>query len=379
MPKILYLITEDWFFASHFLVMARTARQQGLDVAVATRVDEYGDRIASEGFRVIALDSDRKSLRLSDGLRNLVRAYGIIRKERPDIVHCIALRPVVLGGIAAKLAQAKNLVLAPTGLGHLWTDMGPLIGLIRSVVRVVVGSWLRGPRTRYLFENRDDPREFGLSVDDADITIVGGSGVNPNEFPFVPEPPAPPVKIAVVARMLKSKGIAEAVEAVQRVRMLGAPVELSLFGEPDAWNRNSLTEAILRDWSTLPGVRWHGSIPDVARVWQEHHIALLLSYREGLPRTLVEAAAAGRPIVATDVVGCREVVRDGKEGFLVPLGDVEAAARALIKLAADACLRARMGMAANARFHESFTEEAVTRTIGTLYRMLAHPRPVSGE
>src|SRR3974390_1257053 len=292
MPKILYLVTEDWFFASHFLIMARAARQLGLDVAVATRVTEYGDRLASEGFRIIALESDRRSLRLSDGVRYLVRTCQIIRSERPDIVHCIALRPVVLGGIAAKLARVKSLVLAPTGLGHVWTEPRSLYRLFR--VRVVVGSGLRGPHTRYLFENLDDPREFGLHSEDADVTIVGGCGVDPSAFPFVPQPPAPPVKIAVVARMLKSKGIAEAVAAVERARSLGAPVELSLFGKPDPRNPNSLTEDTLRSWSTVPGIRWYGHVPDVARVWQEHHIALLLSYREGMTPALVEAAAPWR-------------------------------------------------------------------------------------
>ena len=373
MPKILYLVTEDWFFASHFLIMARAARQLGLDVSVATRVTEHGDRLASEGFRIIALESDRKSLRLSDGVRYLVRTYQIIRGERPDIVHCIALRPVVLGGIAARLARVKSLVLAPTGLGHVWTELRPIYRLVRSAVRVVVGSWLRGPRTRYVFENLDDPHEFGLKSEDADVTIVGGCGVDPIAFPFTPQPPAPPVKIAVVARMLKSKGIAEAVGALERARTLGAPVELGLFGKPDARNPNSLTESALQRWSTAPGIHWYGHVPDVARVWQEHHIALLLSYREGLPRALVEAAAAGRPIVATDVVGCREVVRSGKEGLLVPLGDIEAAARALVKLAGDAGLRERMGRAANTRFHEAFTADAVARAVGALYRALADP------
>jgi glycosyltransferase involved in cell wall biosynthesis len=373
MPKILYLVTEDWFFASHFLTMARAARQLGLDVAVATRVTEHGDRLSSEGFRIIALESDRKSLRLSDGVRYLVRTGRIIRSERPDIVHCIALRPVVLGGTAAKLARVKGLVLAPTGLGHVWTESGPLYRLVRSFVRVVVGSRLRGPRTRYLFENTDDPHEFGLDSEDADVTIVGGCGVDANAFPFVPQPPAPPVKIAVVARMLKSKGIAEAVAAVECARSLGAPLELSLFGEPDPRNPNSLTESALRRWSTAPGIHWYGHVSDVSQVWQQHHIALLLSYREGLPRALVEAAAAGRPIVATDVVGCREVVRNGKEGLLVPLGDIEAAARALVKLAGDACLREHMGRAANMRFHEAFTADGVIRAIGGLYRSLADP------
>jgi glycosyltransferase involved in cell wall biosynthesis len=379
MPKILYFITEDWFFMSHFAAMARAAREEGFEVTIATRMNKDADRIAGEGFRWIALDTDRKSLRLIEGLRNLLRSYGIVRRERPDIVHCIALRTIVLGGTAAKLAQAKALLLAPTGLGYLWLEPGSAIAIIRSLVRVLVGSWLRGPRTHYLFENRDDPHEFGLGPDDPDVTIIGGAGVNESKFPLVSEPPSPPVKVAVVARMLSSKGIREAIEAAQQARRMGAPVELSLYGEPDASNPSSLTESMLREWSKIPGVNWHGLIPDVARVWQEHHIALLLSHREGLPRTLVEAAASGRPIVTTDVVGCRELVRNGQEGFLVTLGDRDAAAQALAKLALDASLRQRMGLAAHARFRECFTEDAVRTTIKQLYRRLAHLQAHAGS
>ena len=173
--------------------------------------------------------------------------------------------------------------------------------------------------------------------------------------------------------MIRPKGIAEAVEAVARARQLGSPVELSLFGRPDPSNPLSISEETLRQWSAQPGITWYGHSADIAKVWADHHIALFLSsYPEGLPRTLVEAAAAGRPIVTTDAPGCREVVRDGIEGFLVPPGDVEAAAQALVRLANDPALRARMGAAANARFYERFTEAAVQQTVKTLYRSLVH-------
>ena len=296
-----------------------------------------------------------------------------MREQRADIVHCIALRPVVIGGVAAKLAGTGALVLAPTGLGHLWIESGIAVRLARKIVRVIVGSWLRGPRTRYLFENRDDPQEFGINPDDADITIIGGAGVDPVKFPPSEAPVAPPLKVAVVARMIRPKGIVEAVDAVQRARAAGAPVELHLFGDPDPDNPRSISQDILAQWSQEPGITWHGNEANVARVWREHHVAMLLSYREGLPRSLVEAAAAGRPIVATDVAGCREVVRDGQEGILVPLGDVEASARALTTLAADPDLRYRLGAAANARFHERFTADAVRQKVRNLYLSLAPP------
>ena len=170
--------------------------------------------------------------------------------------------------------------------------------------------------------------------------------------------------------MIKPKGIAEAVAAVQRARELGAMVELHLFGAPDLSNRTSYADADLRRWAVDPGIHWHGATDDVARVHREHHIAMLLSVREGLPKSLVEAAAAGRPIVATDVPGCREVVRDGREGCLVPFGDTDAAAQALVRLAGDRGLRLRLGAAAHARFQERFTVDAVKAVFIQLYRSM---------
>src|SRR5262249_33774626 len=149
--------------------------------------------------------------------------------------------------------------------------------------------------------NRDDPPEFGLDSDSAAVTVVGGAGVDPTVFAPSEPPPAPPGKVAVGSRMIRPQGIVEAGDAGRRARPAGAPVELHLFGDPDPANRRSIPEAVIAQWAKEPGITWHGRVNDVAQVWREHHIALLLTYREGLPRALVEAAASGRPIVATDV------------------------------------------------------------------------------
>ena len=373
MPKILYLVTEDWFFVSHFLPMAQAARDCGLQVVVATRVRADGERLKAEGFSVIAIESRRGSFSPLRSLRDFIQALKIVREERADIVHCIALRPVVIGGVAAKLAGTGALVVAPTGLGHLWIERGIAVRFARRIVSAIVGSWLRGPRTRYLFENRDDPREFGLDPDERRRHHRRRRRRRPGKISCSEAPPAPPLKVAVVSRMIRPKGIVEAVDAVRRARAAGAPVELHLFGDPDPDNPRSIPQATLEQWSAEPGITWHGHEADVAQVWRQHHVAMLLSYREGLPRSLVEAAAAGRPIVATDVAGCREVVRDGQEGILVPLGDIDAAARALTTLAADPDLRYRLGAAANARFHERFTADAVRQKVRNLYLSLAPP------
>jgi glycosyltransferase involved in cell wall biosynthesis len=366
MPKLLYLVTEDWFFVSHFLPMARTAKAAGFEVVVATRVRDQAERITAEGFRVVVLENERRSFGPFEAMRGFSRMARIVRRERPDIVHCIALRMVVLGGLAARVGGAKRLVLAPTGLGHVWSNDGPIERIARALARLIVGRWLNGPATRYLFENTDDPREFGL--DPAKVTVVPGAGVDPNEFAPAAEPEVPPLRVAVVARMIAPKGIAEAVAATRRARLLGAPVELHLYGAPDPSNRRSCTEAELRRWSTAAGIVWHGPTRDVARVWRENHVAMLLTwYREGVPRSLIEAAACGRPNITTDAPGCRDLVRDSREGFLVPLRDSEAAARALVELCGDANLRQRLGLGARARFLEHFTEDAVRQAVAAVY------------
>jgi glycosyltransferase involved in cell wall biosynthesis len=367
MPKLLFFHSEDWAFLRHFVPMARAAQAAGFEVAVAVRVRKDAHRLEAMGCRVVPLEAERSSLGPLEILRNAARMARIVKAERPDVVHCINLRTVVLGGLAARLAGAPSLVLAPTGLGHLWIENGPAERVARPLARFLIGRVLRGPRTRYVFENSEDPHEFGLDPASTEVTVVGGSGVDPALILLTPEPPAPPVKMAIVGRMLIPKGIAETVEAVRRARAQGAPIELNLYGEPDPSNRRSFSADQLRRWAAEPGIAWHGPTDDVARVWRENHVAMLLSHREGLPKALVEAAAAGRPIVASDVTGCREVVRDGIEGLLVPRGDVDAAARALARLAGDAALRARLGAAAHARFIDRFTERAVIRTMTEFY------------
>jgi glycosyltransferase involved in cell wall biosynthesis len=370
MPKLLFLISEDWFFVSHFLPMARAAREAGFEVVVAARMRAHRQQLEAAGCRVIPFEIERGSVAPLAVLRGLKRAYDIVRTEKPDIVHCIALRMIILGGIPAKLAGARSLVLAPTGLGHLWISDGLNDRLMRWATRVLVVPMLRGPHTHFLFENSEDPPELGLDAAGSDVTIVPGAGVDPAAFPRMPEPPPPPpLRVAVVARMIRPKGIAEAVEAVRLAQDMGAPLELDLYGGRDPENPLSIAEADLRRWSQQSGINWHGVTNDVPAVWHDHHVALFLSsYREGVPRTVTEAAACGRPIVTTDAIGCRELVRHEVEGLLVPPGDVAAAARALHRLAGDTALRARLGAAAHRRFLERFTEDAVRSAVSELYR-----------
>jgi glycosyltransferase involved in cell wall biosynthesis len=371
MPRILYFAPEDWAFVSHFLPMAQAARACGFEVVIATRINRHGAALIGEGYKLVALKGERGRLSPWRLLKSFREMAQIVRAEQPTIVHCISFQMAVLGGLAARTVSGPpGIVLSLTGLGYGWVESGVVAAMVRAVVRAAVGFLLWPGGTICVFENAEDPRELGLDPAGSEVVLAGGAGVDPAAFPSSPEPTAPPVKVALLARMIRSKGIAEAVAAVSRARELGANIELSLLGAPDPSNRASLTEADLQRLASEPGIHWRGHVDDVPGVFKEHHIAILLSVREGLPKCLVEAAAAGRPIVATDVPGCREVVRQGREGYLVRFGDIEAAARALVQLAGDPALRQRLGKAANARFRERFTVAAVKGVFEDLYHRM---------
>ncbi|GJD36959.1 glycosyltransferase family 4 protein [Methylobacterium aerolatum] len=369
--RLAFVATEDWFFASHFLPMARRAVAMGLDVVVIARVRAHRAAIEATGAKVVALEAERASLNPMGAGYAAGQLAAILKALKPDIVHCIALRAILIGGTAAAMAGIPARIFAVTGLGLI----GARNDRIGRTGRLALKALIRGPlatrRTRFLFENPSDALALGLDPSDGTVTIVGGAGIDPALYAPRPLPPAPPLKVAVVSRMLWSKGIDLAVEATRLARAEGAAVELSLVGAPDPDNRKSITEADLRSWSR-EGVAWHGPSADVPAVWADHHVACLPSRGgEGLPRSLLEAAACGRACLTTDVPGCRDLIRDGTEGFVVPPDDAAALAAALTRLAADPALVASMGAAAHHRIETGgYTEEAVAEATGRLWRSL---------
>ena len=365
--KLAFVVTEDWFFASHFLPMARAARELDLDVAVITRVRDHRQMIEGTGARVVPLEAERRSLNPMAAGYAAGQLASILKAEKPDMVHCIALRGILVGGVAASMAGIDRRVYALTGLGFLGARQDRVGKLAQRAIRLLIRA-LATRRTHYLFENSDDPRLLGLDPASPQMTIVGGAGVDAEHFFPEPFPPAPPLRVAVVARMLWSKGIDLAVEATRAARLKGVDIELSLYGAPDPSNPKAIPEQTLLDWNSEPGIAWHGPTQDVAAVWRDHHVACLPSRGgEGLPRSLLEAASCGRPIVTTDVPGCRTLVRDQREGFVVPPGDAAALTAAFMTLATTPGLVARMGRAARERVLDGFTERDVMETVKKLY------------
>lgn len=371
--RLLFVVTEDWFFVSHFLGLARAARDAGYVIGVAARFTKHRALLEAEGFRLFALNGDRGSLSIVTALREIWAIYAAIRQFRPHLLHLIAMRAIALGGLIGMICPRLNVVVAPTGLGFLFTSRTRIARLARSLLKRLVRFYHWTKRGHLVFENAEDPLRFKLEPESRKVTLLGGAGVDTALFPAQPMPPSPPVKLALVARMLKSKGVMPSIRAVLAARSEGAPVELHLYGDVDPANPRSETREALHTWSQVPGIFWHGHVSDVPAIWRDHHIAILLSDREGMPRSLAEAAATARPIIATDVTGCREIVRDGETGFLVPPGDEPAVVVAIKRLVGDADLRMRMGEAGRAHFETRFTLQAVSAAMLDVYARLLEP------
>ena len=391
-PKLIFLVTEDWYFWSHRLPMARAARDAGFAVAVATRVREHGDRIRGEGFGLHGLPWRRRG----DGTLGAARAVAAIaalyRRERPDIVHHVALKPVLFGGLAVRLAfpwrtgprlagprrtGRPTSIAAVNGLGSGLGAEGGLARLARPMIDRGLGWALRRAAGggRVIVQNPEDGAALaGIGIAREKLVLIRGSGVDTAHFAPLPEPAGPVVTVALVARMLRSKGVFEAAEAVRRLRAQGLAIELVLAGPTDD-NADSLDDRALAALATEPGIAWLGRVEDVREVWRRAAIAVLpSSYGEGVPKALLEAAACARPIVASDMPGCREVVRPGETGLLAPPRDVGALAEALAALAGDPARRAAMGRAGRALVEREFGEGRIAAETLALYQAVLRER-----
>ncbi|HEY3918864.1 MAG TPA: glycosyltransferase family 4 protein [Stellaceae bacterium] len=372
--KLIFLVTEDWYFWSHRLPMARAAQEAGFDVAVATRVATHGARIEAAGFRLLPLRWRREELGLWSSLLAIIEIYRLYRRERPFLVHHVAQKAALLGGIAALLARVPRVVSIIAGIGYVGTSPSRHAQLIGAASRLLWPVLLLRRNCRVIVQNDEDRRAIAaLRRAAADrIVVIRGSGVDLDHFRPLPEPPAPPVTAAYVGRMIAIKGVATLVAAQQGLWQQGVALQLLLAGAPDPANPSSLDAGTLAAWSKLPGIRCCGHVEDVREIWAGAHLAVLASDGgEGLPKTLLEAAAVGRAIVATDVPGTRDVARAGINAILVPPGDAPALAAALGKLAVDPEKRRAYAAAGRVLVAEGFSEAAIAAATVALYRALS--------
>ncbi|MEK9569986.1 MAG: glycosyltransferase family 4 protein [Paracoccaceae bacterium] len=371
--KILYLLTEDWFFCSHFIERATATQAAGYEVVIVAREREHGERIRAAGLRFIGLEFERRSMNLQTELRQFWQILKLYRHERPDLVHQVSHKPILYGTVAALITGVPAIVNAPVGMGYIFSSEDWRARLLRPFVCMAYRFLANPRRSRVIFENGDDLKIFVNwgAVRASDAVLIRGAGVDLNRFRPVARKNPTPV-IALVGRMLRDKGVNEYVTAAHQLHDEGVVARFLLVGAPDPINPSSIPSKTLEAWHGRKGLEWLGWCEDIPRLLEKIDVMCLPSYREGLPKSLIEAAACGLPIVTTDTPGCREVVRHGDNGFLVAVGDIQQLAEVLKQLIQDPEMRHRMGSSGAEIAAKEFSSDLVIAETLSLYEKLPH-------
>ena len=373
-PCLLFVVTEDWYFMSHRLGLALRARAAGWRVVVAARESDRAAAIRSAGLEFIALPFERALTYPWRDLRLLWTLRGVMRELAPDLVHLVSLKPILLGGLAlGSLPKPCPALLAFTGLGYIFSSRAGLARILKPLVMALLALVARRDDAWVLAQNADDLallRAHGMAIT-GHASIIAGAGLDLEEFPLTPLPPRTQALVVLPARVLRDKGVYEFVAAAARVRAVHAEVRFALVGAHDMANPGAVDGRDVARWVAAGTVEWWEHRRDMAAVYAQAYIVCLPSYREGLPRALLEAAACGRPLIATDVPGCREICIDGETGLRVPARNVEALVEALLRMLGDAALAASCAQAARAKVEAEFTLDHIAMQTLALYRQLS--------
>ncbi len=363
---ILYVVTDDWLFVSNRLPMARAAQAAGFDVHVATRIQSKADAIRAEGFTLHPVPF-RRGLSPAALIASILELRRLKRALSPVVIHHVGLQTCVPGGISS-LGMATPQINAATGMGYAFTGTSVRARILRNVISALLVFLLNRENSFTLVQNPDDRRVLeSIGINPNRITLIPGSGVDTDTLKPLPEPDGP-ITVGFAGRLLVEKGIRALVAAHRILRERGSGINLLIAGDPDLANPSSVSLEEARRWNDEPGVTWLGHVDDIASLWRRSHIAALPSHREGLPKSLLEAAALGRPLIAADAPGCREIAIHERTGLLVPIEDPQALAEAIATLATSAELRARYGCAARQLVTDTMSDKAVGAATVALYQ-----------
>ncbi len=373
-PKLLFVVTEDWYFLSHRMPTVRGAQQAGYDVAVVTSGNNVRSAIEAQGVRVIPFQFDRRSMKAGQAVRQVQALIEIYKAEKPDVVHHIAMKPILFGSLAAWQARVPHVVNAFAGLGYVFSADTKLARAVRLFLIPAFRLLLQRPGSVVLFQNDDDRKllqKLGALSKRCRTVLIRGSGVEIDHFPLQPFPEGDDFICVFAGRMIGIKGLPTMRETFARIQREAPHIKLWLCGTPDPGNPGSWTQDELDEWTAEnPNVIHKGHCP-MTEIWAQAHVALQPSYGgEGIPKSLLEAAACGRAIIATDVPGCREMVEEGINGFLVPPRDPALLSERILLLANDRNLCRRMGLDSRTLVEGDLSAAAVTEKTRALYESL---------
>lgn len=371
MKKLLMVVNNPAFFLSHRLNIAKEAKAQGYQVVVATMDGDAVQDITDHGFEHVVFPMLRSGTNPLKELKTVFALCKIFKKIAPDVVHLVTIKPVLYGGLAARLMRIKAVVYAISGMGFLFTNENRKLSPVQWITRRLYRSSLAHPNSRVIVQNNMDKAlvQDMCSLSDEQLVLIRGSGADLNQYQYLPETAKPPFIITMAARLLKDKGVCEFVEAARIAKKKGRDdLQWQLAGSPDPGNPASITEEDLAHWQK--DIHYLGEVGDIAKLYSESHLITLPSYREGLPKSLVEAAACGRAVVTTDAPGCRDAIETGVTGLLVDVCDAQALYDAVVKLADDDELRLSMGRAGHRLAQEAFDEKIIAKKQVALYAEL---------
>lgn len=368
--KVLFFANTDWYLYNFRLRFASFLRERGIQVVMASPHGAYGPRIEAAGFRWFPLAMDRRSLNPVYELKLLQEILDIFRAERPDAIHNFTMKCVVYGSLVARWFGTERHINAVTGLGHIFIHDSPRTRLLRLLVKSLLKPVLSGSESRLILQNPDDVRLFsklGL-IEDKRVRLIRGSGVDTARFAPFERHPGEPFRVLLASRLLWEKGVREYLEAAERLR--SRTVKFLLAGALDRGNPSAVSEADIARWNKAGVVQVLGYVDDMADLLRTVDLVVLPSYREGAPKGLIEAAAMGLPIIATDVPGCREIVDHGVNGFLVPVRDAAALSRRIEYLLDTPDVCRRFGAAGRKKVLEEFDERIVFQKTYAVYQEL---------
>lgn len=372
MNKALFIVVNvDWFFLSHRLPIALAAKEKGYTVTIVSKDTGKREEIEALGLRFINVDFERSGANPLHEFRCIKILYKIYKSEKPDIIHHVTLKASLLGCLAAKLSGIKRVVNAISGFGYNFTD--ERTGIKQRIIRTMMNMAFKSKKFHFIFQNPDDINQFMKFnfVSESQIHLIKGSGVDLNKFTY--EKPISKEKVQVIlpARMLYDKGIIEFIQAAKKIKdKVVDKAEFVLVGDCDTINLSGIKEEDIKREIDVPFLNWIGFKKDIFSVIKNSDIVVLPSYREGLPKSLIEACAVGRPIVTTDVEGCRECVIEGYNGYLVPAKNIETLSEKMEDLINDPEKRTRMGLNGRILAEKNFSIDSVIREHLRIYKDL---------
>jgi len=361
--RILFIISEDWYFVSHRLYLAKVAINSGYKVALLSHFTNHREIIEAEGIKTIAWPLNRSSRNLYKEIEAIKSIVSTIRQFKPSMIHSVAMKPVIYSAIACNLSGLKSRIFALAGLGFVFTSSKRSAKILRPFLKVIFSLLFKGKKTKLILQNPDDQRQL-LSegvINPKNIRLIRGAGVDTKTFSFKTIPSNMPI-IILPSRMLWSKGIQDFIDCAKVINIDNIMARFVLVGTPDDQNPDSISTQLLTEWHKDGVIEWWEFQSDMPNVLHQSTIVCLPTiYGEGLPKSLLEAASCGRPIVTYDVPGCREIVIDGYNGFLVEPKSVDGLVGAISKLLNDRELCIKMGKNGRKLVEKYFTQEKIAQ------------------